>query len=176
MTFKGHIIFSISSIILIKKVTSLSYLFENNNWGHIIIGSLLTCLLPDIDHPQSWLGRKFKFISVPISKIFGHRGITHSLLAILMLKFFIEKNLLLILPSDIVNSMIISYISHIVADMLTPAGVPFFWPFFWRFRLPIIYYNKNVLYEKIFCSLFLVIALFYPLNINLFENLFKFFE
>jgi inner membrane protein len=32
---------------------------------------------------------------------------------------------------------VLGYLSHILADMLTPAGVPLLWPCRWRFRLPI---------------------------------------
>ena len=39
-------------------------------------------LSPDIDHPKSWVGRRMKLISIPISKLFGHRGITHSIVAV----------------------------------------------------------------------------------------------
>lgn len=175
MTAKGHIIFAIASVILIKKITFLSILPINSNWGHLIVGTILTCLLPDIDHPKSWLGRTFKFLSIPISRLFGHRGITHSLLAVIILIFFCEKSFLsLIFPVDIVNAMIISYISHIFADMLTPSGVPLLWPFFWCFRIPLLYPSKNILYEKVFCTLSLILAILYPLNIKLFDNLIKY--
>lgn len=36
-------------------------------------------LLPDIDTPYSFIGRRCKLVSYPIYKIFGHRTITHSL-------------------------------------------------------------------------------------------------
>ncbi|PTC00201.1 hypothetical protein C9975_08825, partial [Thalassospira xiamenensis] len=43
--------------------------------------------LPDIDHPQSTLGKRVKFLSYPISTLFGHRGITHSLALLAALYF-----------------------------------------------------------------------------------------
>jgi len=42
---------------------------------YLIIGSLV----PDVDHPQSTIGRVFFFISNPLNKRFGHRNLTHSL-------------------------------------------------------------------------------------------------
>ena len=36
-------------------------------------------LLPDIDHPQSAIGRIFFFISYPLNRTFGHRRHVHSL-------------------------------------------------------------------------------------------------
>jgi membrane-bound metal-dependent hydrolase YbcI (DUF457 family) len=34
-------------------------------------------LLPDLDHPQSALGRIFFFLSIPLNKKFGHRKVVH---------------------------------------------------------------------------------------------------
>lgn len=41
------------------------------------------------------------------------------------------------IPADALQGMVLGYLSHILADMLTPAGVPLLWPCRWRFRLPI---------------------------------------
>src|SRR5512145_1946750 len=48
-----------------------------------LAAAALGSLLPDIDHPQSWAGRKLRPLSVPLSLLVGHRGITHSALAVL---------------------------------------------------------------------------------------------
>ncbi|MBV9748546.1 MAG: metal-dependent hydrolase, partial [Acetobacteraceae bacterium] len=40
-------------------------------------------LLPDLDHPRSWVGRRLRVLSRPLAAAFGHRGATHSLLAVL---------------------------------------------------------------------------------------------
>src|SRR4051812_14632718 len=39
-------------------------------------------LLPDIDHPQSWVGRRIRPVSTALAAALGHRGITHSALAV----------------------------------------------------------------------------------------------
>ncbi|MFI3211610.1 MAG: metal-dependent hydrolase, partial [Peptostreptococcaceae bacterium] len=44
----------------------------------LIAGSYLGSLMPDIDHKGSTVGHKVKLISGTISKLFGHRGITHA--------------------------------------------------------------------------------------------------
>ena len=38
----------------------------------------LGALFPDIDHPQSTLGRLFPFLSIPLNKAFSHRSEIHS--------------------------------------------------------------------------------------------------
>ncbi|MCP6617940.1 metal-dependent hydrolase, partial [Klebsiella pneumoniae] len=44
--------------------------------------AVLGALLPDIDHPKSWVGKRTRPVSNVIGWIFGHRGITHSALAV----------------------------------------------------------------------------------------------
>lgn len=165
MTAGGHFIFALASTILAKKL-ELSPALAQGNWGHIIIGGILTCLLPDIDHPKSLLGQRLKWLSVPIAKMFGHRGVTHSFLAIIGASTLIYSGLLsrIIIPIDLAHAMIVGYISHVVADMLTPAGVPLLWPCRWRFRMPILNPSKYPRWERIFCMLVLTYSLLYPLN------------
>lgn len=50
---------------------------------------LLGAIYPDIDHPKSYLGRRFIFISKPINDVWGHRTITHSLFLMTVI-FFIS--------------------------------------------------------------------------------------
>ncbi|XBS68097.1 metal-dependent hydrolase [Acerihabitans sp. KWT182] len=163
MTAEGHLIFALASTILAKKM-ELSPALAHGDWWHIIAGGLLTCLLPDIDHPQSFLGQRLKWLSMPIARVFGHRGFTHSLLAIMagFLLFTLKFASDMIVPPDAFHGMIIGYLSHIVADMLTPAGVPLLWPCRWRFRLPIITSQKGNQWERILCVAVLIFAVQHP--------------
>lgn len=103
-------------------------------------------LLPDLDHPESALGRRIPVISVPLSALVGHRGMTHSLLAVTVLLIALvavttasalpfNSGTLSVLPggafnnfSQLVPALIIGYLSHILGDSMTPSGVPLFWP------------------------------------------------
>lgn len=160
MTAEGHFIFALASTILAKK-TALSLTLNQGDWWHLIAGGLLTCLLPDIDHPSSVLGQRLSWLSIPIFRIFGHRGFTHSLLAIGILLFILQLLPIMLIPSDVCHGMVIGYLSHIIADMLTPAGVPLFWPCRWRFRVPIIIVTKKNQLERLICILLLIFALQY---------------
>lgn len=172
MTACGHLIFALSSAIFAKKI-ELSSTLAQGVWGHVVIGGILSSLIPDIDHPKSFLGQRLKWLSVPISKIFGHRGITHSLLAITACYIFIcsslsPQTIIINVPADFIHAMIVGYISHIIADMLTPAGVPLLWPYRRRFSIPILGSNKYFLRrEQIFCLFMLACALIYPINISM---------
>ena len=48
----------------------------------LLAGGVFGSMLPDIDHPASSFGRRVLPISIPISAIFGHLAITHSLIAV----------------------------------------------------------------------------------------------
>lgn len=91
----------------------------------------LGALLPDIDHPHSWAGRKMKPISVPLALVVGHRGITHSLLAVLAGL----GTLMMMGMNAWAAPLVIGYLSHLAADGLTPSGVPLLWPMKQRFTL-----------------------------------------
>ena len=88
-------------------------------------------LLPDLDHPESVLGRRLPLISIPLARVFGHRGMTHSLLAVV----FIVMGLVaattiyqLGIVGWLIPPLLVGYLSHILGDSMTPSGVPLFWP------------------------------------------------
>lgn len=94
----------------------------------------LGSLAPDIDHPRSWLGRRLPFISWPLAGLIGHRGITHSLIAVLA-----AVSAILWLPeigAGLVVAFAVGYLIHLLGDAMTASGVPFFWPMEYRLRLP----------------------------------------
>lgn len=163
MTAEGHLIFALASTILAKKM-EFSPALAQGDWWHIVAGGLLTCLLPDIDHPRSFLGQRLKWVALPIARVFGHRGFTHSLLAIIagIVLFTLKLDPGMFIPLDAFHGMIIGYLSHIIADMLTPAGVPLLWPCRWRFRLPILYPQKGNQLERALCVAVLIFAVQHP--------------
>ena len=98
-----------------------------------VIVSGVSALLPDIDTPTSKVGRASPVVSTIVNITFGHRGLFHSLLAagliyLLVLKFF---------PTYSIYCLI-GYLSHLLLDCLTPAGLPLLWPIPFRFRIPVI--------------------------------------
>lgn len=93
--------------------------------------TILGSLLPDIDHTKSWIGKSVYPIAKWLSRNYGHRTITHSLLflvGIFLISIFIEKNF----REDYTISTIIffSILSHFIFDMVTLAGIPLFYPFY----------------------------------------------
>ncbi len=94
-------------------------------------------LLPDLDTPESKLGRKLPFISLPLNLIFGHRGMLHSLLAVIIayiaaIQFF---------PTWAIP-MTIGYASHLILDSLTPSKIPWLWPYPEYYGFPLVMTNS----------------------------------
>ncbi len=166
MTAEGHLFFSIACAVFAKNA-ELTPVLAHGDWWHIVPSAVLTCLLPDIDHPKSFLGQRLRWISKPIARACGHRGFTHSLLAIFVLLavFYLKVPENAWLPVDALQGMVLGYLSHILADMLTPAGVPLLWPCRWRFRFPIVTPHKNNQLERVLCMVLFVFAVWMPQSV-----------
>ena len=113
MMFRTHIAFAfLVSIVAIK-------LFSIPNQILFIVITLLASSIADIDHPDSKLGKKLKFISF----LFEHRGFFHSVFAVLLFSivaYFIGKIYF--------YAVLLGYSSHIAADALTIQGIMPFHP------------------------------------------------
>nr|WP_281201043.1 metal-dependent hydrolase [Orenia metallireducens] len=82
----------------------------------------LGSILPDIDPPQSTIGRVFFFISNPLNKMCGHRNFTHSLvlwIAVLIIGHHFYKPLFW---------LEIGACSHLLLDTWNLSGVTLFKP------------------------------------------------
>jgi len=89
-------------------------------------------LLPDIDHPQSWVGQRLCMISRPLAAMFGHRGVTHSLLAVIVCELLLRWSGF---SRPTADAVVVGYLSHLVGDLLTSSGLRLMWPSRWRFAL-----------------------------------------
>lgn len=83
-------------------------------------------LLPDIDLPTSKLGRVLFWISTRLEREFGHRTVTHSMLALIVVAMLAG-------PLYLVNpawfwAIVGGYWSHIWVDMVNPRGADLLWP------------------------------------------------
>lgn len=100
--------------------------------GILLAASTLGSVVPDIDLPNSTLGKKIKPISFIINKLFGHRTITHTPLWLiplfLLLQFFISSS-----KPEYAVFALIGYINgfvlHLLGDLFSKSGIPMFYPF-----------------------------------------------
>ena len=120
MMARSHVVIGVATWIIAAPILRVPAL-DPIDLGVVIAGSLL----PDIDHPRSWVGRRTRPISTAIASTFSHRGITHSAIAVIGLT-------LLLLHAGYhrsdVSALVIGYLSHLAADMLTPQGLRLAWP------------------------------------------------
>lgn len=101
-----------------------------------VTSSVIGSLLPDLDTPNSYLGRRMLLISYPLSKLFGHRTITHSFLlwTILFIAYpsFFQGNTHGIICFGTYGGVL----SHLLLDLISPIGIPLFYPISkYRFHL-----------------------------------------
>jgi inner membrane protein len=120
----------------------------------LLFGGLAGSLLPDLDHPKSWLGRRIPIISIPLSALVGHRGVTHSLIALFMtcaitIYGLSRWDLSLNAWSPLVIGLCIGYASHLFGDWATPSGIPLMWPSLRRYKSPVTFFT-GCFEEKLF--------------------------
>jgi inner membrane protein len=86
-------------------------------------------LLPDIDHTKSPVGKLFFPLAQWLDRHYGHRTLTHSLLCWLAVSLAAGLIFKLLDFSFGGWGACLSYLSHLIFDMCTQAGIPFFYPF-----------------------------------------------
>lgn len=89
-------------------------------------------LLPDIDHHGSMIGRRAGVVSLLAQRLLRHRGAIHSVLA----AHVVAVTTLLVTGNQAwAAALWLGYLSHLLADGFSRAGVPYFWPAPWMIRL-----------------------------------------
>lgn len=164
MMVRTHVVTGIVTALAAARISDSS-LPES---GLLLLGGMAGCLLPDIDHPQSWLGRRLPFISRPLSALVGHRGITHSLIAVVLVLLGLlaaashwggdHPALATVLGLGIS----LGYASHLLGDWLTPSGIPLLWPNRQRFRSPLTFLTGGT-FETVLGGLLWLLALYFAL-------------
>lgn len=126
-------------------------------FGLIMLGSLL----PDIDHKNSKINNKIK-ISKLLTFIIKHRGVTHSILALILLSVLLWR----FAGELYAISLFIGYSSHLLIDAITKEGVCLFSPLS-KFRIRGIIRTGKIIEKAIFWLALgvLLIVLYYALNI-----------
>jgi membrane-bound metal-dependent hydrolase YbcI (DUF457 family) len=100
----------------------------------VALAASLASLLPDIDHPESLVGRIFLPLSKHIQRKYGHRTVTHSVFAVLALSLALSPLLVLGLLLQVDKfptwyaALILAYSSHIFIDLFNKSGVRLFAP------------------------------------------------
>ena len=129
MMARSHVVVGVAAWIVMAPVLHLPVLDPLD-----LVLAVGGALLPDVDHPKSWVGRRTRPVSTAIAAALGHRGVTHSALAVVALS-------MLLLHAGYhwagVSALAVGYLSHLAADMLTPRGLRLAWPLPGTWSLPL---------------------------------------
>jgi inner membrane protein len=125
----------------------------------------LASLVPDIDHPESTVGRVFLPVSKPLNK-WGHRTITHSIWALLGITILSFIGFRIGLKNIYWYFIPVSYFSHIFLDFFNVSGVRFIYPSEKkfvsaankRFRIPVGSWKEWLLFFCIFISSIIIVG------------------
>ena len=118
MLFCTHLLFGITFFLLLK-----DYFFGGNILVLFFL-VLLGAILPDIDESNSKISKEAGFLGTIVSFLFKHRGIFHSLVLAVLVSFLLGW--FWQWPYGI--ALFVGYLSHLLADGLTPMGVQIFYP------------------------------------------------
>lgn len=144
-----------------------------------LIAAAVGSLLPDIDHPKAYVSRRHWMAhgaSHLLEAVAHHRGLTHSLLALVLLSGitiaglnYLRADVYLTIP------FALGYLSHLLIDSLNPSGVKWLLPISQRTLRPtkkILFFKLNIITGSILDKLLGVIfgvTLIY-LYLNLFAH------
>lgn len=106
--------------------------------GCLAAASTFGAILPDIDKKNTAISNKHPVISFVVRLVTTHRGITHTLLALLIfagLLYFPVRALGIAPVIWSYYGLITGYMSHLILDMLNPEGIPLFFPI--KFKISI---------------------------------------
>lgn len=141
--------------------------------GVLLGGTFLGSILPDIDHKNSYIGKKAKTVSKAINKLAGHRKLFHAPLVYLFLYstgLGMTSNVLTLLG---IKGLFFGVLSHLILDSFTIGGLPWFYPFSKkRFSLGKIKTNSKL--EDIFCGLLICANIIVLLDILHITTIFTF--
>ncbi|WP_332693001.1 metal-dependent hydrolase [Halalkalibacter lacteus] len=121
--------------------------------------ALFGAIIPDICHPRSMIGRTVPLLSNMLSKMFGHRSITHSLFFIFLIYWGLQQ-LEFRGSNDLQLGIIVGVISHIILDLLTPQGTKLFYPIKSNIRIPFYVKTGSILGENSVMAILLVMTIY----------------
>lgn len=156
MLYKTHLATSLALALPIMATTNT-----------LSIGSIAALSLglafPDIDEPYSYIGCRTRKISNILNKIWGYKGIAHSLFGLILVSLTLGLMINIIHFNAVVGSyFILGYALHLVQDSFSKVGIRWFWPFSdYKFHSgkEIVYYTTGGKIEKLILIVSILILL-----------------
>lgn len=170
MNYKTHINGGILVGLYVNiQMTNISMISKGIFLGATVVGSLL----PDIDHKNSYIGKKAKTVSKTINKLAGHRKLFHAPLMYLLLysiSIGMINDKLLVVG---MKGLFWGILSHLFLDSFTIGGLPWFYPLSKKkFSLGSVKTNSKV--EEILCGILTCINVVIVLDVLNITSVFTF--
>jgi inner membrane protein len=120
MRYPAHILGGIALSYGVASYLDIVSLNTFKEIGIYYATTAIGALLPDIDTPKSYLGRRFLPLSIIINFLFGHRGITHKPFFIILIAYgiFILLKPVYVLAFVTVLGLFLGMISHVILDKI----------------------------------------------------------
>lgn len=100
----------------------------------LLAASGIASLLPDMDHPNSYVGNKVPLVPTLTRMALGHRGALHSLLAAIALGMVFIG----VWGKEFGMAVAAGYLAHLLGDVFTKSGVPLLWPLPLMVKVPLV--------------------------------------
>lgn len=171
MRYKTHLATTLA-ISLPLMVTSDSLSVESLSF--VALGAVF----PDIDEPHSYIGRRMIGISNSMKVVFGHRGLTHSLVGLFAAIFIFHLGSTTFgLPLELIYWFAFGYFAHLLQDSFSKKGIAWLQPFSKKrfqsgFRL--IYYTTGGIIETLLFVIAILFLIQEMLQLNLSDFSFKY--
>jgi membrane-bound metal-dependent hydrolase YbcI (DUF457 family) len=105
----------------------LSWLLNSRVQLVLLLPLYIGALLPDLDCPDSLLGRLLPFLSRPIAARLGPGQAWHTPAAAGLIAL-VTSPLILWIGAEAWGLIILGYVSHLLLDLLRPEGIMLLWP------------------------------------------------
>ncbi|MCC2821012.1 metal-dependent hydrolase [Lachnoclostridium pacaense] len=119
----------------------------------VVLGmAVLGELAPDIDTVNSTISLRIPIIPKLINRKFGHRGLLHSPLFLVLLWLVIGSR------NFMGNVFCIGYLGHLVQDLFTCAGLPLLFPFDKK-KISLFPYHSGGIMDYVITSILILLLL-----------------
>lgn len=170
MNYKTHINGGIlASFYLTSRMSNVELIPISIFIGGSIIGSLL----PDIDHKNSYIGKKAKSVSKVINKLAGHRKLFHSPILYLILYMATAHAIKDVYKLILIKGLFLGIMSHLILDSCTVGGIPWFYPLSQK-KISIGKIKTNSQLEFTFCGIVIFINIVILLDLLKITSIFTF--
>ena len=144
MTWRTHLLAGMGTVWLLSTVPhSVTLTADPGNVGLLTVAAGIGALLPDLDAAESKIKHlrlvgnlePFALPALLIHRTFGHRGLLHSALGLVLFSLLVGCPVALGLAWPPALAGVLGYASHLALDACTRHGIPLWYPKRQRYHL-----------------------------------------